>query len=268
MAPSFQAYVDESGDEGFVFKTGPDRGSSRWFVLSAVLVRTTNEPLLNECLLKTKGFLHKQPNKPLHFTNLNHSQRKAVRERVSKMPCRAISVMACKNLPGRPNPFAGDSHLFYRYLTRLLLERVSWLCRDHRREDGGDGTAKIVFSNRSSMSYPLIQSYLQLLKHQSVTQREENIQIDWTYINPDNVVSLPHHARAGLQIADAVASGCAAAVELDQFGHNETAYMEYLSPIFYRHKDRLLSYGIKWWPVDFDQIKAANPFLEGLAALK
>ena len=33
--PSYVAYVDEAGDEGFRF----DRGSSAWFVVSAVLIR-------------------------------------------------------------------------------------------------------------------------------------------------------------------------------------------------------------------------------------
>jgi hypothetical protein len=42
MAASFVVYIDESGDEGFVFK--PDgSGSSRWFVLGAAV---TTDPTL------------------------------------------------------------------------------------------------------------------------------------------------------------------------------------------------------------------------------
>ncbi len=42
MHSSFIAYIDESGDEGFHFKDD-GRGSSRWFVLSAVVFRRTEE---------------------------------------------------------------------------------------------------------------------------------------------------------------------------------------------------------------------------------
>ena len=37
MNSSFVVYVDESGDEGFVFN-GDGSGSSRWFVLSAAVI--------------------------------------------------------------------------------------------------------------------------------------------------------------------------------------------------------------------------------------
>jgi len=38
-SPTFVVYVDESGDEGFSF----GRGSSEWFVLSAVIIKKANE---------------------------------------------------------------------------------------------------------------------------------------------------------------------------------------------------------------------------------
>jgi Protein of unknown function (DUF3800) len=41
-APSYShvAYIDEAGDEGFKFAVDGKKGSSEWFVLSAVIVRT------------------------------------------------------------------------------------------------------------------------------------------------------------------------------------------------------------------------------------
>ena len=42
MSSSFTAYIDESGDEGFVFLPG-EKGSSRWLVLSAVVFRKTKD---------------------------------------------------------------------------------------------------------------------------------------------------------------------------------------------------------------------------------
>ena len=42
MTSSFVAYMDESGDEGFKFLPN-DQGSSRWFVLSALVIRKEND---------------------------------------------------------------------------------------------------------------------------------------------------------------------------------------------------------------------------------
>lgn len=42
MAASFTAYIDESGDEGFIFLPG-EKGSSRWLVLSAVVFRKSKD---------------------------------------------------------------------------------------------------------------------------------------------------------------------------------------------------------------------------------
>jgi len=46
---SFIVYIDESGDEGFVFR--PDgTGSTRWFVLSAAVIRQSNDLQMVACL--------------------------------------------------------------------------------------------------------------------------------------------------------------------------------------------------------------------------
>jgi hypothetical protein len=58
MKSSFIAYVDESGDEGFVFN--PDgSGSSRWFVLSAAVIRQTNDLQMVSCLKGKRDVLQK-----------------------------------------------------------------------------------------------------------------------------------------------------------------------------------------------------------------
>ncbi|HRE81053.1 MAG TPA: DUF3800 domain-containing protein, partial [Opitutaceae bacterium] len=55
---SFQVYIDESGDEGFVFLDG-EKGSSRWFVLSAVIVRTSNDIEIVKCLQECRKLFSK-----------------------------------------------------------------------------------------------------------------------------------------------------------------------------------------------------------------
>lgn len=66
--------VDESGDEGFVFNED-GTGSSRWFVLSAAVIRQTNDLQMVGCLKEVRSILKKEPKTPLHFVDLKHEQR-------------------------------------------------------------------------------------------------------------------------------------------------------------------------------------------------
>lgn len=91
MKSSFIAYVDESGDEGFVFN--PDgSGSSRWFVLSAAVIRQTNDLQMVSCLKEVREVLNKVPKSPLHFVDLKHEQRVPYVRRVGALPMRTVSV--------------------------------------------------------------------------------------------------------------------------------------------------------------------------------
>ncbi len=50
---------------------------------------------------------------------------------------RTASVLVYRPLINEPEQFHKSKYQLYRYATRMLLERVSWLCRDQRRV--GDG---------------------------------------------------------------------------------------------------------------------------------
>ena len=69
MKASFIAYVDESGDEGFVFNADGS-GSSRWFVLSAAVIRQSNDLQMVSCLKAVREVLKKPLKTPLHFVDL------------------------------------------------------------------------------------------------------------------------------------------------------------------------------------------------------
>ncbi len=74
VKPSFVAYIDESGDEGFVFKDYGS-GSTRWFVLSAAVIRQVNDLQMVSCLKAVREVLRKEAKTPLHFVDLKHEQR-------------------------------------------------------------------------------------------------------------------------------------------------------------------------------------------------
>jgi len=265
MKPSFVVYVDESGDEGFVFKEDGS-GSSRWFVLSAAVIRQKNDLQMVSCLKEVREVLGKAPKTPLHFVDLKHEQRVPYVRRVGELPIRTVSVLVYKPLISEPEKFQNTKYLLYRYATRMLLERISWLCRDQRRAGEGDGFAEVIFSNRSNMSYEDIRDYLRLLDQQHTTD-PQHVQIDPSVIDPDRIRSVEHSKLAGLQVADAIASGIHFSVKVNRYGETESAYLAHLEKSFYRHKGALLGYGIKVWPEDYETIKLKAPEVENFRGL-
>lgn len=253
----FKVYIDESGDEGFVFR--PDgAGSSRWLVLSAIVIRKERDMALVRLLSDMRQMLGKPPKQQLHFSDLRHEQRVPYIRKLSVVPLRTVSVIIHKPSIRDPEKFQAEKFLLYRYATRLLLERVSWLCRDHADPAKGGASAEVIFSNRSIMSYEDLRDYLRLLKDQSDPM---DVRIDWSAIDPQRVSAVNHDKLAGLQAADAVASSLFYAVQPNRFGEAEDKYATLLRPTYYRHKQTTIGYGLKFWPEDLQKLESANPQL-------
>lgn len=254
---SFRVYIDESGDEGFVFH--PDgSGSSRWLVLSAVVIRKKNDLSLVRLLETVRGHLGKPLKKELHFRDLKHEQRVPYVKHIATAAIKTISVLIHKPSLRDPEKFQSEKFLLYRYASRLLLERVSWLCRDKHNPGEGNGGADIVFSNRSIMSYKDLTLYLQTIRGKSDPME---VRIDWNVIDPSMVSAVEHSKLAGLQVADAVASSFFFSVNLNRYGEVEDKYSRFLLPNCYRHRGAALGYGLKFWPEDFQKLKSANPHI-------
>lgn len=172
---------------------------------------------------------------------------------MARMPIMAISILNNKvAIPEESKMILSDKSVFYWYTTRHIIERVSWFCDEcGRDEDDGDGTVKLVFSNRGGLKYDEFGDYLRVLKKQTT-------QIRWNVINIDAIEVYHHAARAGLQFADCVASAFSAAVEPNFYGFNEPRYAEMLAPRVYCRKGNYLSYGIKVLPNLSDGLSAAQ----------
>jgi hypothetical protein len=57
-----------------------------------------------------------------------------------------------------------------------------------------------------------------------------DVRIDWNVIDPESVSAVDHSKRAGLQIADAVASSFFYAVNVNRYGEIEDKYSRLLLP--------------------------------------
>ena len=124
----------------------------------------------------------------------------------------------------------------------------------------GDGTGMIVFSKRRNMKYEDLRSYLATLNVATppgddwLKFLKAGIRIYWPSIKIDQVESAPHSTRAGLQVADAVASGIRQALEFSKYGYTENRFAVALRDITYslptkREGGRnYLSYGLKFFP--------------------
>lgn len=253
MSVSFVAYIDESGDEGFVFK-GVGTGSTGWLVLSAVVLPKQNDLGIVRLAEKIRTTIGKPKGFVLHFQKLSHDHRVAACQQIGASNVRIISILTSKrHLP--PEYATTEKHILYRYMCRLLLERISWLCRD--RPCVGDGTAELIFSNRAAMSYDDLRKYLATLQGKS---DELEVKIEWAVIDPLQVRAINHDQLAGLQIADIAASGTRWSVDLNKYGNVEARYIEILKPRLYNHNGKVLSYGLKFFP-NLDKIKPSNPHL-------
>lgn len=247
MACSFVAYIDESGDEGFRFREDGS-GSSRWFVISALVVRKTNDRLLVDAAKRARDLLRFEAKKPIHFCKLRHEQRTPVARIVGELPVRTVSVLIHKPSIQDPENFQQQAYSLYRYASRLLLERVSWLCRDAPRDPGqGDGKVDLIYSNRSAMSYDDLRAYISQLHAQAAAQ---DVRIDWDVMDEGMVRAVNHDQLAGLQLADVVASSIYQAVNPNLYGEVESRYLELLRRTVYHHRGVHEGYGLKFWCAD------------------
>lgn len=247
MAYSYVAYIDESGDDGLgvTFRASGVQGASNWLVISAFIVRQSLDLQCVSCRDEILAALPKKKSRQLHFADLNHAQKLFAAQRVAQKRSRAISILSNKTMI--PAGTYVDKNQLYFYVARHLIERISWLCRDHRfhapaQEREGDGRVRIVFSRRGGMSYPDFKAYLLRLK------ADKTVQIHWPVVDIEGISAQDHSTRAGLQLADVIASGFAAAVERDNFGNCEWRFAETLKPIAYQRNGNYLSYGVKTLP--------------------
>lgn len=243
MPASFHAFIDEAGDEGFKFLPN-ETGSSRWFVLSAVVFRNSNALAPVRILKESRELLKRDAKAVLHFRNLKHEHRRAFTAVIAKEKLLTVSVLSYKPDIPEPENYQNEKFLLYKYLTRLLVERVSWLARDFRKDGDGDGTVQLIFSDRAAMSYADLREYLSMLKAQS--QFADKVNIHWPAIDLGAIKAVAHEKLAGLQVADAVASGLYYAVNLNQFGQAEPGYFELLRSNVYSYKGARIGYGLKF----------------------
>lgn len=196
---TFVVYIDEAGDEGLSF----GRGSSDWFVLSAVIVPKARDLETVKLVDHVRAKLGKPPKKQLHFRDLKHEQRLPYVDAIAKGHLKTISVLVHKpsiahlarrlhrtgsRTVSEESPLKYPYHRLFFYAAAYLVQGISGYCCDQKTfyEKAGDGSAELVFSNRSDLSSQGLSGYVKRLSAQA---KGIGIKVDSSVIKPDQVVT-------------------------------------------------------------------------------
>lgn len=254
----YVAYIDESGDDGLTkVKPMDQNGSSEWLVLSAVIVSASRE---KEVVSWVRNILqgirsHQRPD--LHFSNLNESKRAHVCREISELNLRCFVVASNKkNMKGYVNPFADQipsKNWFYCWMTRLLLERVTHFVLERSIKDHGEPKkVKIEYSRRGGLSYPQMNAYYAWLQSKGKNLYLPLGYIEWKVMHRELLEIHKHRDRAGLQLADCVASAFFKAVDIYDTGNCDPSFAKLLDSRMGRDSDTqnglVSGYGLKLMP--------------------
>jgi hypothetical protein len=228
--------------------------SSEWFILSAVVVRASNENAVGRWqrdILKSFGYTQRTD---IHYRKLSPIRKRKACEYIAERDLRLFIVISNKkNMRGYSNPrCAEEPYFFYWWCTRLLLERVTRFCAkkslalyEHHLP------VKMVFSQRGGMSYPRLLSYLRLIRLQSevgsLYLKEGDLA--WPVVDLEQIHDIAHKNEAGLQLADVIAGAFHDAVSTERKLGPDPTYAKLLLPRFWRGPNGIiLEHGVKPMP--------------------
>lgn len=251
VQPGYCAFIDEAGDDGL------KESASDWFILSAVVMRASNEQLILDWIREIKAPMKGQQRSELHFQTLSPGMRERACEMIAGLPIRHFTVVSHKrNMIGYRNPrveryHGGHRPFLHPWLLKVLLERVSHFCAGRTLGDYGDvRPVRIDIAKRWGFSLQQFKAYLTLAKMKSTANRTFlpgdlawNV-VDWRMVRMAPAVAVP-----GLQIADVVASSFHAAVDLRGRGKCEPHYAKILRPrLAVNRQGSSADYGVMVWP--------------------
>lgn len=256
-------YIDEAGDEGSRF----ERGSSHWFVLSAVALSSGNmrapKRIVDEVRGKINGARnpkHRIPDgKALHFRDLGHEQRKFFAASIARADLTTISILAKKEGVTSPR-----SEGIYVLTMQALLERLRQFCLGYAKAGHSGCAVEVVLSDRSGLPAAEIA--------REVRSWASDDQLGWPpsggVIGAAYVTVFSPGKCVGLQVADAVASSYFYAVEPSIYGgHTEDSYARLLVPVAWRGTHGLWGAGITIVPEEADLQRQSGTILPGWSLL-
>lgn len=237
----FNAYIDESGDEGFrklgERAKGASDASSEWLVLAAVLMFEEQDRERTQAVDRLRELLNRASTRaPLHWRDLrnDHSKKRRVMDLLAGEPL-IFSVVALwkPGLKGQSAALKRKGYL-YNYAARFLIERLSWFA------DRGGRRLNLFFESRATTSYADLEGYITAIQADPECS-----------ITPGAIARVQpvNASRKGAQLADFYASLTAEALEPDPYGYTTPDYLLRVRHQLFRRPPRsVLRDGFKIFP--------------------
>lgn len=231
---NYNVYIDEAGDEGFKFECDKGRGSSKFFVLSAIIVKQELDQKLASIVNDIKKILKYQQKDmlaPLHFYKMSHEKKKVCVNQLEHFrDFTVISVVFQKERLQEPLKVKS---VLYNYACKLLLEKVTIYLKSEKAK------ANFIFEHRRNTHYDELETYMR-----KVIDCEQYVL---------SIKPLTKSQSKCLQLADIVASSTYQAFEPNQYdGDIEPYYYMKLSNNIFVHNGKCLGYGLKLFPSGTD----------------
>lgn len=251
--PLYIAFIDESGCDGDKF----DKGSSEFLILSAVVgIGVMQSEIDMRCDI-IRNMAQKSDDWQIpKFEKANPAIRWAACQHFAELPFYATHVIIHK--PSiREVKLRTDRNRLYRYASKLLVERISWIC-DSLHSPGAPGElCEIVFSQDLSRCYDSFKSYIAIL---STARHRIATSIKWKHISAEHITDAPFRKNIGLLLADFHASALGLASEKKKFGQFDERYARMLGePILKSAQRSAFGYGYKFWPAEAEPLYMNDP---------
>lgn len=217
-------YIDESGDLGY------QRGSN-WFCITAVIVEESDEKNLRSTIKKIKEKLNISY---IHFVKIKGFGRRSFI--VNKLNDESFTIISVVSDTRKLDIAKKSTTLAYNYLSRLLIERVSWYLRDN------DMIGNVLFSSRNSKKDEELVGYVaKMVKNSNNTIASNHI----------GTVSYKKASEWDmLQLADVCASSIYQAHQPDDYGFRYPCFINKMINHLYTYDRKVLNYGMKYFPDD------------------
>ena len=138
-------------------------------------------------------------------------------------------------------------------MTRLLMEKITAYCaRRSIRDYGEHRVVRCEFSDRGGVRIEDLKNYYKYLYDQSKMgmMYHDRYDLDWRSFSHNELFIYPNRMRAGLQLADCVASAFFAGLEATPDGTIKPGFAKRLVPrICPDHKGRRYGFGVRTMPV-------------------
>jgi hypothetical protein len=259
LPAGYVAYIDEAGDDGLKPKSNNERRTSEWMVIAAVLIKSNSESNVIPWVQSIINKIDQHQLTHLHFRTLRDDKKDIVCKEIAKLNVRIFAVLSHKhNMIGYRNVRAEKAKVnrtawFYCWMTRLLMEKITTYCGHRSIKDYGEHrTIRCELSDRGGVRINDVKDYYKYLSDQSRMgmMYHDRHDLDWPVFSPDQLFNYPNKMRAGLQLADCVASAFFAGLEATPGGLIKPAFAKALVPrICPDLKGRRYGFGVRTMPL-------------------